>query len=220
MKRILFSVSVAALLLASCDGHPEAAHDVKDTAAIPDSVPQVVRLGKEADWAYKPDTMIDDLLLGDALSWKAFKVNNGDEGVTADHLTSAVYVNTRETEQLWVYLVNTKKGAVPYGFRVKRNIRDKNSPAASNYGMAPNFITSAGIYIGMSQEYVQTIYKSQPMMRWVKSDTTYLGYSPSEKDKEHYKRFSIDDYQASYKFVNDQCVVMEVMIDPDAFEKE
>jgi hypothetical protein len=213
-----FGIAILTLTLFACSETPEAdSAATTDSAAIPDSVPQRVIVGKEAGWAYKPDTMINDLLLGDAKSLSDWKRINGNEGVENSGKSEMVYVNSLETEQLTVYQIVGKSATVAYGFRVKKNVRDKNSPPASNYSIDRNFLTSAGIYIGMPPDYVQSIYKSQPMMRWVKMDTTYLSYAPEEKDKEHYKRYSIEDYRASYKFVNDKCVLMEVFVNANAF---
>jgi hypothetical protein len=221
MKYFLLFSSLA-FALAACGGSTEAGTDsTQDTAKIPDSVPQMVRVGKEANWAYKPDTMINELLLGDAVSLLNYKHVNGNEGEDRNaRLSEMVYVNTLETEQLTIFQTMEKTQTVAYGFRVKKNVRDKNSPPASNYSLARNFITSAGIYIGMSPDYVQGLYKSQPMMRWVKSDTTYLSYGPSEKDKEHYKRYHFEDYHATYKFVDERLVLMDVFIDVDAFAEQ
>lgn len=221
MKHFLI-LSAIAVALVACDGHPEAAGEAaQDSVKVPDSVPQVVCIGEKADWAYKPDTMISDLLLADEASLKEFKRVSGNEGEDQNsRLSEMVYVNTLESEQLTVYQVKEAGKTVAYGYRVKRNYRDKNSPPASNYSLERNFVTSAGIYIGEPAEYVQMVYKCQPMMRWVKGDTTYLSYAPAEKDKEHYKLYDVDDYHATYKFVDDKCVVMEVFIDLAAFAEQ
>jgi hypothetical protein len=211
MKRYII-ISLAVFLFVSCSDTPKTGEEA-DSAKVPDSVPQRVIEGKEADWAYKPDTMINDLLLADANSLTLFKRINGNEGAEPSGVSEMVYVNALETEQLTVFQIAEESSAVVFGVRVKKNIRDKKSPPASNYSIDRNFLTSAGIYIGMPPDYVQKIYKSQPMMRWVKGDTTYLSYGPSEKDKEHFKRYEYDDYHATYKFVDDKCVVMEMFID-------
>jgi hypothetical protein len=217
MKQILFIALVSCAVMSCGDAAVTSGQDSAAVNVIPDSVPQRVIEGKEADWAYKPDTMINELLLGSATSLTEYKRVNGNEGASRTGVSEMMYVNSLETEQLTIFQVAGKTKTVPYGFRVKKNVRDKQSPPASNYALARNFVTSAGIYIGMPADYVQKIYKSQPMMRWIKGDTTYLTYAPSEKDKEHYKTYSIDDYHAAYKFVNDKCVLMEVFIDLDAF---
>lgn len=205
----------------ACDGHPEAVTtQTEDSTSIPDSVPRMVRAGKEADWAYKPDTMVNDILLGDDISLTNFKRKNGNEGENKSNgVTEMVYVNALETEQLTIYQLNEASKPLVYGYRVKKNPRTKDSPPASNYALDRNFMSSAGIYIGMPIDYVQNIYKSQPMMLWTKGDTTYLSYAPSEKDKEHFKRYATTDYSALYKFVNDNCVLYEVFIDIAAFAK-
>lgn len=206
--------------MAACGDQAETAkQDSVAATAIPDSVPQMVREGKEADWAYKPDTMINELLLADVASLAEYKRVNGNSGASNSGRSQIVYVNSLETEQLTIFELAEKNKTVAYGFRVKKNIRDKNSPTASNYALSRNFITSAGIYIGMPPDYVQMMYKSQPMMRWIKNDTTYLTYTPSKKDAQHYKRYSFEDYHAAYKFVGDKCVLMEVFINADALSE-
>jgi hypothetical protein len=57
------------------------------------------------------------------------------------------------------------------------------------------------------------------MMKWIKGDTTYLTYAPMEKDKSHFHRYAYTDYSASYKFVNDQCRVIEMHVRPEAVKK-
>ncbi len=215
MKRYVF-ISLTALVFVSCSGTSGSGDDA-DSAKIPDSVPQRVVLGKEANWAYKPDTMINDLLIGDATSLTNWKRLNGNEGAESSGRSEMVYVNALETEQLTVFQIVGKSTTVVYGFRVKKNVRDKNSPPASNYSLDRNFLTSAGIYIGMPPDYVQSIYKGQAMDRWIKGDTTYLKFVPPAKDKSHYKRYSHTQYWAQYKFVGDKCVLMETFVEPDAF---
>lgn len=211
---VLFSLLVIGI--ASCGEPTGEQTDSADTTKIPDSVPQMVRVGKDADWAYKPDSMINDLLLGDAESLKKFKRDNGDEGHEKGGYYVMTYVNTRESELLTVFVTNTTNVPAAFGLRVHKNIRTTKSPPAENYAMAPNFITSFGIYLGMTMEYVQSVYKSQEMMTWSKGDTTYLTYSPKEKDQEHYKRYTYKDYSSQYKFVDGLCCTIEMFVRPEA----
>lgn len=216
MKAIVF-FSLLTIGLVSCGDTTNSAE--ADSAKIPDSVPQPVTIGK-GDWGYKPDTMINDLLLGDEASLVIFKRNNGDEGRTDNRITEMKYVNTQETEQLTVFVLKEVSKTVAFGVRVKKNIRDKNSAVAENYAVAPNFITSSGIYLGMPVEYIQTIYRCQEMMKWTKGDTTYLSYTPKPKDKDQYKRYSYTDYSSNYKFVNDQLVSYEMFVSLVAFAEQ
>lgn len=214
-------ISLVALVLTACETQPSGNTAEKtDSTVLPDSVPRVVRIGKEADWAYKPDTMMNELLLGDSYSLKNYTKDNGGAGRSESEYALMTYVNSGETEQMTVFVTNENNKAIPFGFRVKKNIRDKNSPPAENYATAAHFISGSGVYLGMSEEYVQTIYKSQPMKQWIKNDTTYLVYTPSEKDKEHYHTYSYTDYSALYKFVNDQLVMMEMFVDKKAFKQQ
>ncbi len=218
MKAIVF-FSLLSVALISCGGTGNDADASADSAKIPDSVPQPVTVGK-GDWPYKPDTMINDLLLGDEASLILFKRNNGDEGRTENQITEMKFVNTQETEQLTVFVLKEVSKTVAFGVRVKKNIRDKNSGIAENYSVAPNFISSSGVYLGMPVDYIQGIYRCQEMMKWTKGDTTYLSYKPKDKDKNHYKTYSHTDYSSQYKFVNDQLVVFEMFVGLGAFAEQ
>jgi len=200
----------------SCEEPINGESNKADSTASPDTVPREVILGKKADWAYKPDTMVNDILLGDAESLRQFKRNNGNEGTAEGNVKQMSYINQLETEELTVFEWAGKNKTIPFLLRVKKNIRDSLSGPPENYGMDRNFITSSGIYLGMPVNYIQTIYKGQPMMQWSKGDTTYLSYAPLEKDKQHFRRYTYKDYQARYKFVNDACCVYEMMISPEA----
>lgn len=215
--RIFLLISISCVFL-SC-GAPS---DIpkSDSVVTPDSIPQIVRIGKEANWAYKPDTMINEILLADVASPQKYMHENGSNGSVNGDRSEMYYFNNRETEYLTIMAVVLGTKSIPYGLRLEKNSDTlRNYKREHNYIMQSNFITSAGIYIGMSVEYVQNIYKSQTMLKWVKGDTTYLTYSPSEKDKAHYHRYIHTDYTASYKFVDDKCRVIEMIVDPKSFEK-
>jgi len=222
MKTYFLLVLGAFLVFTSCnDGQVNGENG--DSAAlpvIPDSVPQMVRLGKEANWAYKPDTMINEILLGDAVSVKKYKYDNGSKGESADGIAAMHYFNGKETEFLTVFTVEAGGKHIPFGLRLEKNSDTiRNYKLQHNYVTANNFMTSSGVYIGMPLDYVRSIYKSQPMMKWIKGDTTYLEYKPGEKDKQHYHRFLYTEYHATYKFVDDQCRVIEMFVDPKSFDR-
>lgn len=208
------------ILLAACSPEPgQQEISAADTPAIPDSIPQMVRLGKEADWAFKPDTMMNDLLLGDKNCMKQYMFDNGSNGSVNGKRQALPYINAKQNEKLTVFTTNVNNRHIPYAFRLQR-VQDlsKKDMDALNYTTELNFVSSHGIYIGMPLDYVQSIYKSQPMMKWIKGDTTYLSYTPGEKDKSHYQRYPYTDYSALYKFVNDQCRMIEMNVRPEVFE--
>jgi hypothetical protein len=215
----MYVVISLTVCLISCGEATTAELKNEDSVQVADTAPHEVLLGKKADWAYKPDTMVNDLLLGDAAALKKFKRDNGNEGSTINGIRSMSYINSMETEELTVFTLEQISKPVVVGLRVKRNIRDSLSGPPMNYGMARNFVTSSGIYLGMPVNFIQSIYKGQPMTEWINGDTTYLSYAPLEKDKAHFKRYAYSDYTAQYKFVNDACCVYEMFVNAGAFSK-
>jgi hypothetical protein len=216
----LFVVTAFALLSAACGNSDTVATPVADAPAIPDSVPQRVVLGKEADWAYKPDTMMHDFILGEGKGLRDFYYDNGSNGESKDGISVRPFLNSKQTEKLTLYTVKAKGNEVPFAFRVEKFVTDpKMDKSALNFTGIPNFVSGHGIYIGMPVDYVQSVYKGQPMMKWTKGDTTYLTYAPLEKDKSHFHRYTYTDYSAQYKFVNDQCRVIEMNVLPEVFTK-
>lgn len=222
MKSLVFT-GLVAILFASCSSgeqQEQQKKDVPDTLKQADSIPKIVRVGKEADWAYKPDSCINEIVLGDAVSFANFSHKNGAEGETNGDYRVLHYFNGDETEFLSVYTVKVNGKNIPYGLCVAKNSDSLgNNKMKHDYALDRNFLSGHGIYIGMPIDYVQNVYKSQPMMTWIKGDTTYLAYAPSQKDEQHFKRYPFTQYSATYKFVNDQCRVIEMMVDPEAFDK-
>lgn len=219
MKTTLFITISLSALFASC-GSESSNTSTDSTASVPDSVPQKVRAGKDATWAYKPDTMVNTILLGDVASLKEYMYSNGAKGEMAGNRSAMYYFNGAESEFLTVFAVNVGSKSIPYGLRIEKNSDTlRNYKLEHNYSTATNFITSSGIYIGMSVDFVRNVYKSQEMLMWTKGDTTYLEYTPVAKDQGHYKRYLHTQYRAKYKFVDDRCRVIEMMVDPEAFAK-
>lgn len=206
--------------LASCSGSDKPVED-GDSSNLPDSVPQTVMIGKGGDYAYKPDTAMNEIVLGDAVGMKKFAYDNGAEGETSGARKVLYYFNALETEFLNVYVTTVDGKMYPYGFRLQKNSDTiGNYKKPHGYVIQRNFLSSHGVYIGMPPDFVQSVYKSQPMLRWVKGDTTYLKYSPAEKDKKYFTRYQYTDYSATYKFVDDKCRVIEMMVKPEVFESK
>lgn len=192
----------------------------RDTQKIPDSVPQSVMLGKADDWAYKPDSSVNDLVLGSPDWVKKWLADNGNEGIEDGKIRVMPYLNSSETQVLTISTYTISSGKqIPYAFRVTwiDSIQRENFKEV-NYTLERSFITGHGIYMGEPFSYVQSVYKSQPMMKWIKGDTTYLAYAPSDKDQEHYHRYSHVNYSVLYKFVNDQLREWEMIVDPESYE--
>lgn len=221
MKSSLFFLSGFCLFLAACgDSSDTKGNDSAGNTAQADSIPREVRVGKDATWAYKPDTMINTLLLGDVASLKEFMHKTGNNGTTTGNRVAMYYFNAGETEFMTVFAVMEGTKYIPYGLRIEKNSDTlRNYKLGHNYAVETNFITSSGVYIGMSVDFVQNIYKSQTMTMWTKGDTTYLHYVPVEKDAKHYKRYLPTEYSATYKFVNDKCRWIEMLVDPKSFDK-
>jgi|GEM_PF-4697408 len=221
MKSTLVFLSGFCLFLSACgDSSNTSGNDSAATKAQSDSLPHEVRTGKQATWAYKPDTMVNTLLLGDVSSLKEFMHKSGNNGTTTGNRVAMYYFNALETEFLTVFAVKEGSKYIPYGLRIEKNSDTlSNYKLEHNYAMETNFITSSGIYIGMSVDFVQNIYKSQTMTLWTKGDTTYLHYVPVEKDAKHYKRYLPGEYSATYKFVNDKCRSIEMLVEPKSFDK-
>ena len=218
MKSLYYLLPLLTIALASC-GSEGSADENSDSASLPDSVPQVVRIGS-GDYAYKPDTAMNELVLGDAVTLKKFMHDNGNQGQVDGKHHMLYYLNALETEFLTVFTTESDGNDVPYGFRLVKNMEQAhNEKRPHNTLLARNILSGHGVYIGMPPDFVQSVYKSQPMTRWVKKDTTYLAYSPEEKDKKYFQRYQYTDYSALYKFVDDKCRVIEMWVDPAVFEK-
>lgn len=218
---ISFFATGIIFLLVSCSSGQDNAGEHADSAKIPDSVPQTVMIGKGGNYAYKPDTAMNQLVLGDAAIMKKFMYDNGAEGEVAGSKKVIYYFNGLETEFLSVYVTIVDGKNYPYRFRLQKNSDTiGNYKKPHGYVTDRNFLSGHGIYIGMPPDFVQSVYKSQPMLRWVKGDTTYLKYSPSEKDKTYFTHYQYSDYSATYKFVDDKCREIEMIVKPEVFESK
>lgn len=224
MKNLFSLTAICAFtLFTSCGEQPAVEQTKTDTVvenAIPDSVPQPYRFGKKADWAYKPDSAIVDLVIGRWKELKDFTYENAAEGIDGpDGTRTMMYTNNQETELATLYTVNIKGRRTLSGFRLVK-LDDKKSIKLDkvNISVKPNFITNHGIYIGMPYSYVTAMYKSQDLMTWTKGDTTYLTYEPAEKDDRYFVMYPRSAYKCTYKFVNDKCRWIETIVDPKAIK--
>lgn len=224
MKNLFsFSLLIAASLFMACGEQPAAEQTKTDSVAeptTPDSVPHAYRYGKKADWAYKPDTAIIDLVIGRWKELKDFTYENAAEGVNGpDGTRTMMYTNNQETELATLYTVNINGRRTLSGFRLIK-LEDKKSIKLDqvNISVKPNFITGHEIYIGMPFGYVAAMYKSQDLMTWTKGDTTYLTYEPAEKDDRYFVMYPRSAYKCTYKFVNEKCRWIETIVDPKAIK--
>jgi hypothetical protein len=224
MKNLFSFTAVFALtLFTSCGDQTPIEETKKDSVAenkLPDSVPQPYRYGKKADWAYKPDSAIVDLVIGRWKGLKDFTYENAAEGIDGpDGTRTMMYTNSQETELVTLFTVDIKGHRTLSGFRLVK-LDDKKSIKLDkvNISVKPNFITNHGIYIGMPYSYVTAMYKSQYLMTWTKGDTTYLTYVPAEKDDRYFVMYPRSAYKCTYKFVNDKCRWIETIVDPKAIK--
>jgi hypothetical protein len=224
MKNLFSFTAVFALtLFTSCGDQTPIEETKKDSVAenkLPDSVPQPYRYGKKADWAYKPDSAIVDLVIGRWKGLKDFTYENAAEGIDGpDGTRTMMYTNSQETELVTLFTVDIKGHRTLSGFRLVK-LDDKKSIKLDkvNISVKPNFITNHGIYIGMPYSYVTAMYKSQDLMTWTKGDTTYLTYVPAEKDDRYFVMYPRSAYKCTYKFVNDKCRWIETIVDPKAIK--
>lgn len=228
--KIVFYFSVVLIALSSCDTiAPEQVAGQTDTAAIknvlPDSVPREVMKGKGGDWSYRPDSCFNELVLGSAPSFSEFWKKNGANMQTLEGKRKVTtYFNSQKTEWMAVYTTQNSKGKdLAYGVVVQK-AGAPGSPAMPFPGKAEflskaNVITGHGIYIGMSPDYVLSIYTDQKLTQWEKGDTLYFTYEPKEKDAKYFPYYDWKNYKATYKFVNDRLRRMEYFADPAELEK-
>jgi hypothetical protein len=226
MNRLFFLITLSACMLQSCGmktnwESDEPAADTTQAAKLPDSVPREVRVGKDASWAFKPDSCFNELLLGDVESFKIFWRTNGAKfSDVGNKRQVAHYLNQENTELLEVYITKNKKGKeVPYSICLQKVVNGFYPDDALEVNKR-NFITGHNIHIGMLASYVQRIYTDQAMTQWQKGDTLYLVYKPKPKDAKHFTRFSHESYTATYKFVDEYLRRIEYTVDPAELEKQ
>jgi hypothetical protein len=235
MKHILF-IFLSAAIFTACGPGQGKQLTAKDSAAIKDSLarldpekPHEVMKGKDADYAFMPDTAVQSIILGnpDCIE-KYFRQNGAQKVFVEDGRRAVVYYNgsTGKKQEMEIRVTDNGNGVeIPYSIIVQwKDKKDEEYAPKLAARSIPcsdfNFISSHGIYVGMSYQYVLATFKNQSFMEWEKGDTVYLQYKPKPKDKNYYKRYSPESYSITYKFVDESLQRMEYSVDPKEFEKE
>lgn len=230
MKKYMLPVCVFAAFFMSCgNGENSSKNDSlkKDSIVeIDPETPHEVRKGN-ANYAFKPDTAIQSLVLGNAESWVNYFRENGATSAASigENLVANVYYNSSvsKNQEMEVRVVKTAKGEmVPYAFIVQRR-GEEHAPALSANAIPSsdfNFVSGHGVYIGMPQDHVMSIYSNQSFMEWEKGDTVYMEYKPKPKDANYYKRYKPEGYRVMYKFIDGSLRRMEYSVDPKQFEQK
>jgi hypothetical protein len=235
MKYMLLAV-VPVVFFMNCSsgpGNEKKDSSGKDSAAvnIDPAKPHPVRNGK-ADYAFRPDTNINSLILGSADSFRVFKKKNGFTGIgLGGNRYGAVYVNNRykdnhpePNEYFEVRITQDKNDReIPYSFILQSIDMNAHAPKLcterSLQGEDFNYVSGFSIYPGMSYQDVIAVYHNQELMEWEKGDTVYLQYKPKPKDYNFYRRFRPEKYSVTFKFFDDVLRRIEYYVDPAEFEK-
>jgi hypothetical protein len=222
----LFLCSICFFSCGPIEGDSSASVDSSSSnEPIIDSVPRDFIHGKPANYAFKPDTAFKDWVLGSAesfaVNWRKLGSNMKKVG---DNRWVTTYLCDRETEWLAIYLCKNKKGKeTPYGFVMQKNEQpgapENPNPDNMEYSGSPNILTGHGIHIGMTTEYLTSIYTGQKMQRWIKGDTLYYQFKGQGKDAGWFTRYGYQSYVATYKLVNDKIRRIECFVDPAELEK-
>jgi hypothetical protein len=189
-----------------------------------DTLPHQIRKGHVAKYAYLPDTAVGPAIIGNPESFTIFYRNNGAMMNDIGNNRNAVsYFNANKKEEIQFQLAkNANNEDVIYSI-VLQKYGEAGSPVLARKPLTTavnNFVTGSGIYIGMTQEYVMSVYTDQALMQSQHNDTIVLKYNPLEKDAPYYKRFSWKSYSATYKFVDNQLRRLEYNVDPKEFENK
>ncbi len=187
------------------------------------SIPHEVQKGKVATYPYMPDTSIRKLILGNSESFRLFYRDNGANINKIEHDRMAIsYFNAIKTEEIQLLLTEDEKQKDVIYSMIVQKYGDAGSPVLAKKPLMTaenNYVTGNGIYVSMSLDYVMSVYVDQALMEWQKDDTLYLQYKPMIKDRSFFNRYSWESYKATYKFVNEKLVRMEMEVDPKEFEK-
>ncbi|MDQ3108338.1 MAG: hypothetical protein M3R17_00445 [Bacteroidota bacterium] len=230
MKYILL-IGFSALILTSCGPGPGKIV-VVDSAALKDSIarlhpetPHEVMKGKDASYAFMPDTAIQSIILGNPDCLKEYYRQNGsNKSAIGKRYAVAYYTSSVDKKQEMEIRVtdNTQREEVPYAIIVQRK-GEEHSPELSVRSIPSsdfNFVSGHGVYIGMPLHYVMSVYSNQSFMEWEKGDTVYLQYKPKPKDTNYFKRYKPESYTVTYKFVDESLRRMEYYVDPEQFENK
>ncbi|MCX6312345.1 MAG: hypothetical protein NT084_12005 [Bacteroidetes bacterium] len=225
MIRFLACLIIVASFFQACgSGNGGATSDsTQSKKSAVDSIPHEVRKGRVATYAYMPDTCIKKIILGNSESFRLFYRDNGANINQIENGRMAIsYYNAVKTEEIQLLLTEDEKQKDLVFSMIVQKYGDAGSPLLAKKPLITadnNFISGNGIYISMSKEYVMSVYADQGLMQWQKGDTMFLQYKPMEKDKSFFKHYSWQSYKATYKFVENKLVRMEMDIDPKEFEK-
>lgn len=230
MKSTLLPAVIIVFVFAGCSGPGKSKNDSagKDSVKIkidPEK-PHPVKKGHGAGYAFKPDTSIQKIILGNPDCFAAYKRENGSSVITLDDKHKAVvYYNSAVGHAQLMELRTTKNRAgkeIVYAIIVQKADGGEHAPALSGSAIPSsdfNFVSGHGISLGLSEYYVMSVYSNQSFMEWEKGDTVYLEYKPKPKDFNYYRRYKPGSYRVMYKFRDDVLVRMEYSVDPEEFEK-
>ncbi|HTL82136.1 MAG TPA: hypothetical protein VL651_10550 [Bacteroidia bacterium] len=222
MRNYFQHFSLIALMLfafCSCD---DTAKPGETTAQKTDSVKKdsIVMKGHGDIYPYKPDTMYNELLIGSISSFREFwKAQGAELNKENDSTWYCLYTTNGGAERVQIWMVkDDQNNVIPYAIDIRKyhdELFKKNvkSLVESNH----HIITGHGIYIGMSTDYVMTVYTDQKLKRTVIGDTVCLEYQPQKKDATEYKRYVYSAVTARYKFVDDYLRRIEYVVDPKGF---
>ncbi|CAN5361432.1 hypothetical protein BH09BAC5_BH09BAC5_12600 [soil metagenome] len=226
MKKIHFIIILLSLSIIGCEtesGNVNKADSLTKPVVI--KTPHEVKKGNGAAYAFKPDTNIQSLILGNPDCFKKYKLNNGANLIEfKKNRFAATYINNSVSinHEMEVLLTKNKNGNyVVYGMIVQQT-GDPKSPQLASKAIPSsdfNFISGHGVYVGMSLDYVMSVYSNQSFLQWEKGDTLYLEYKPKPKDVNFYRRFSAESYSILFKFKDERLCRMEYMVEPDQFSK-
>jgi hypothetical protein len=188
--------------------------------------PHEVKKGSGGDYAFKPDTAIQSIILGNPECWRKYMRENGGTSALLEkgRLAFAYYNSSAgKKQEMEVCVTKNEKGDyIPYAIIVQYK-NEEHAPKLSVSATPSsdfNFVSGHGVYVGMSQDYVMSIYSNQSFMEWEKGDTVYLQYKPKPKDGNYYKRYKPDSYSVTYKFKDEILRRMEYSVDPAQFESK
>lgn len=231
MKKYVVLLCLSSAIFMSCGNDVNSAKNDSlkndSVAEIDPEEPHEVRLGDDGSYAFKPDSCIQSLVLGNSENWKRYYKENGGVFLPLGDLEhfAVVYFNynSQNKQEMEVCLYENEKGDMfPYSLIVQRR-GDNHAPEFCMKAIPStefNFVSGHGVYIGMPLDHVMSIYKNQTFMQWEKGDTVYLQYKPKPKDANYFKRYKPDAYMVTYKFKDETLRRMEYTVDPKQFEKQ
>ncbi len=226
MRNTLLFIFFCCGLLSACksDSNKNSSQSDSSDVKIDPFTPHEVGKGDGGDYAFKPDTSVQKIILGNPDCLKTYFLENGFHDVSLGGNRKAMdYYNSSVGIKHLMELRTTKnkKGeTVVYEIIVQRS-DDPPAPQLATKAIPSsdfNFVSGHGISIGMTIDYVMSIYSNQKFMEVEKGDTVYLTYTPKPKDYNFFKRYHPAAYSVVYKFKNETLRRMEYSVDPKEFE--